>query len=186
MQKEQSMMNETVGMVSLFDYFFAIIDTAKKNKLSQQSYLRAYYFEVISNLEILKCINLDSLSTIPVNTPAIKGIIDNLETEVGLSLLFKEKPNHDLNKFFKCEGKIEYKKESDQDLEEEKDENILKAISFVVTKIVVLKKIANLNDNQIKKYKKLRIGVRIKNINERLRMIKEKMDGLPEIEDLIK
>ena len=180
------MMNETVGMVSLFDYFFAIIDTAKKNKLSQQSYLRAYYFEVISNLEILKCIDLDSLSTIPVNTPAIKGIIDNLETEVGLSLLFKEDSKHDLNKFFSYKGQVTHTEEDEQGTVKVAEVNILKAISFVVTKIVVLKKIANLNDDQMEMYKKLRIGVRIKNINERLRMIKEKMDELPEIEDLIK
>jgi GTP cyclohydrolase II len=63
-------------------------------------------------------------------------------------------------------------------------ENILQAISFVVTKIEVMKKYSVLTNEELAIVKNMNLKTRLININQRLLMIKNVMDGFEEIKEM--
>ena len=63
-------------------------------------------------------------------------------------------------------------------------ENILQAISFVVTKIEIMRKYSTLTNEELAIVKNMNLKTRLININQRLLMIKNVMDGFDEIREM--
>lgn len=189
-----AVVNVAGSLIGLFDNIFDKIEAVKKRQLSTENYLRAYYFEVITNIEILNCLNSKKLNTVPVNGVIFKSFINKFETQIGLSLLFtEEQERQSLYNFLKIKGRINntnnkiVKYHNGKEIQETKKviyENVLQAISFTVIKIEFLKRFCQLSDEELEMYNKLQIEKRIVNIKERLIMIKNVMDGLDGIKEL--
>jgi predicted AlkP superfamily pyrophosphatase or phosphodiesterase len=63
-------------------------------------------------------------------------------------------------------------------------ENILQAISFIVTKIALMKKYSYLGDEELDILKPIRLKSRLININQRLLMIQKVMGSFDEIKEM--
>jgi hypothetical protein len=84
-------------MLEIIDTFFMIYDRIVKNandinclKLSKHALLRTYYFEVISNLELLNVIDTKKLNNRSVNSPSVFSIVKNLEIQFAAFKADKE------------------------------------------------------------------------------------------------
>ncbi len=182
------------SLLGLFDTVFDKVESVKKRNLSKETYLRAYYLEVISNIEILNCLNSNTLHTVPVNSTVFKSFINQLETHIGLSLLFNaEQEKQDIFSFLKSRGRINnpngsiVKYQNGKEVLETKKtvyENVLQAVSFTVVKIELLKRFSLLSDNELEIYNKIQLRKRIINIRERFIMIKNVMSNLDGIKEL--
>jgi hypothetical protein len=189
-----AVVNVAGSLIGLFDNIFDRIESVKKRQLSTENYLRAYYYEVITNIEILNCLNTKKLNTVSVNSVIFKNFITKLETQIGLSLLFtEEQERQSLYSFLKAKGRINntnnkiVKYHNGKEIQETKKviyENVLQAISFTVIKIEFLKHFSLLSDEELEMYNKIQIEKRLVNIKERLIMIKNVMDGLDSIKEL--
>ena len=61
---------------------------------------------------------------------------------------------------------------------------MLQAISFVVTKVHLLKTLENLDEEEVLVLNNVNIQVRLVNINQRLLMVKRKLDEFDEIKEM--
>lgn len=185
----------TAGSVLGFvDRVMMIVDSIKAKQLSADNYLRAYYLEVISNMEVLNCINEKNIASVQINTEAFRSFIDKIDTQIGFSILFAEEEDRQgLFDFLKAKGRINnsHKKivkyrNGVEVLETKKTiyENVLQAISFTVVKIEFLKRFSQCNDEELSLYGRIQMDRRIINIRERFVMIKHVMDDLKAIKEL--
>jgi hypothetical protein len=97
-----------IGMV---EKLWQGIENIRKKKLSQENFLRAYYLEVVNNLEFLQVLQFDSLKDLNPADPGVKMILANLQTEYGAAILFSDelKQNVSLYKFFRNRGALDNK-----------------------------------------------------------------------------
>ncbi|BDX37078.1 hypothetical protein CYCD_04330 [Tenuifilaceae bacterium CYCD] len=188
----------SIGSKSV-DFIETVIGKIEKYQRIKQDttvYLRLLYIEIVNNLEVLKTVNFDKFSNTKANDPQIKTIIKLLQTDILESVFFKsdENKNIELYEKLKKRGKIsnrgqELVKTSDKGDEIKTKssfvyENILQAISFVVTKIEVMKKYSTLTNEELSIVKNMNLKARLININQRLLMIKNVMDGFDEIKEM--
>ena len=156
------------------------------------AYIRLMYLEVINNLEVLETIKLDRLKNIEFNDPAFKELINQLSIEVMSGVFVPDgKKNAKLYKFLNEEGTIKSFIKSDDDLilDEKKDNKkneinttILKSIVFLVTKIETLKRVSNIGEQVF--MKELRLKTRLKNIKERLVLLKATLREFDKLEGI--
>lgn len=181
------------------DFIETVIGKIEKYQRIKQDttvYLRLLYIEIVNNLEVLKTVNFDKFSNTKANDPQIKTIIKLLQTDILESVFFKSDENKNIELYEKLRkrGKIsnrgqELVKTSDKGDEIKAKssfvyENILQAISFVVTKIEVMKKYSTLTNEELSIVKNMNLKARLININQRLLMIKNVMDGFDEIKEM--
>lgn len=188
----------TIGnkTVDLIDTIIQKIEKYQKIKQDTTAYLRLLYLEVLNNLEVLKTINFDKYSNIKVNDVKVKTLLKLLQTDITESVFYKssENPNTELYEKLKKKGKVENKgrellktTEKGEDIKIKSQfvyENILQAISFVVTKVELMKKYSSLADDEIEILKTMNLRVRLININQRLLMIKKVMDDFDDIKEM--
>jgi hypothetical protein len=172
------------------------IEKYRKIKQDTTSYLRLLYIEVIGNLEILKTVNFEKFDKVPLNDIKTKTLFYLLRTDIAESIFYRndESPNNELYERLKKRGKVLNKsRELVQNSATGDDkkvqggfiyENILQAISFVITKIDLLRKYAQLTTEELGIIRPLKVKTRLININQRLLMIKNVMDGLDEIKEM--
>ena len=156
------------------------------------AYIRLIYLEVINNLEVLETINLDKLKNIEFNDPAFKDLINQLSTEVMSGVFVPEgKKNAKLYTFLNKKGTIKSFAKSDNDLIEgekkdikkkEINTTVLKSIVFLVTKIETLKRVSNIGEQVF--MKELRLKTRLKNIKERLVLLKSTLREFDKLEGI--
>ena len=103
--------NTAASALNFFDLVYSKVEIVKSKKLTQQNYLRAYYFEVINNLELLNAINIAKFRTIDVSSLLFQKFISKLDTQIGATILFSEDidTGSNLYKLLKTKGKIENK-----------------------------------------------------------------------------
>lgn len=181
------------------DFIETVIGKIEKYQRIKQDttvYLRLLYIEIVNNLEVLKTVNFDKFSNTKANEPQIKTIIKLLQTDILESVFYKsdENKNVELYEKLRKRGKIsnrgqELIKTSDKGDEVKAKssfvyENILQAISFVVTKIEVMRKYSTLTNEELAIVKNMNLKTRLININQRLIMIKNVMDGFDEIKEM--
>jgi len=181
------------------DFIETVIGKIEKYQRIKQDttvYLRLLYIEIVNNLEVLRTVNFDKFSHTKANDPQIKTIIKLLQTDILESVFFKSEENKNIELYEKLRkrGKIsnrgqELVKTSDKGDEIKAKssfvyENILQAISFVVTKIEVMKKYSTLTNEELSIVKSMNLKARLININQRLLMIKNVMDGFDEIKEM--
>jgi hypothetical protein len=145
--------NESIsGITSIFDSLYSKIEDIQKKKLSTNNLLKAYYFEVVNNIELLQVIRFDVFRNEKPNSLIVKSMIDKIETQLGAAVLFQENINDktDLYKFLEDKGKINNKDQGIVQIVKGKEkqnkqnsfyENVLQAISFTVVKTEVLRKL---------------------------------------------
>ncbi len=202
MSESKNAINSALGtglnVLSFFDEIYERVENIKHKKLSAESYLRAYYFEILNNLEFLEIINMSRIKKEQVNSEIIQFLLKNLQTDIGVTILFTEfkdekEKSSSLYSFLKDNGKIKNTKnllvKTDKGKEEKVKtktfyENVLQAVSFTVVKIEILKKLSRFSANDMEAIKDIRIEKRLVNITERFKMIKEKLDEMPGIQEL--
>jgi len=159
----------------------------KALKLSKKTMLRAYYFEVSSNLDLLETIDLGRLNDHTVNTCAIKSLVKNLEIQIASTILFPDdKISRQLFELFNKEKPVEETDETDEAKTVKKNRTIMQSIVFTIRKITLLQKLSSfkeVSDDSI--INPLRIKVRIKNIIEHLRNIQIALKEINEQEKFL-
>ncbi len=167
----------------------------KEIKQDTTTFLRVLYLEVIGNLEVLKTINFSEFDSLKSNDPKVKSLLNLLGTEVAEGVFYKEQdtPNIQLYEKLKKQGQVKNRNQSlvvvvnGVERNSSKQfvyENILQAISFVVSKLELLRKLSQLSDEEQVIVKSLNIKTRLININQRLLMIKSVMDKMDEIKEM--
>jgi len=151
------------------------------SKVSDDCFIRAYYFEVTKNIEILKLIDFDKIDKEEINSESFKSLINSLNIEIGSALLCTdEKYRKNIVAFLKEGLQIQAPKDKSFDLENDDEKavselqiNVLKAAWFTVNKIDLLRSLSNLEGNVFNR--NFRIKVRLKNILERFVHIQIKL-----------
>jgi hypothetical protein len=167
----------------------------KEIKQDTTTFLRVLYLEVIGNLEVLKTINFSEFDSLKPNDPKVKSLLNLLGTEVAEGVFYKEQdtPNIQLYEKLKKQGQVKNRNQSlvvvvnGVERNSSKQfvyENILQAISFVVSKLELLRKLSQLSDEEQVIVKSLNIKTRLININQRLLMIKSVMDKMDEVKEM--
>jgi len=183
------------GAVNFFDMVYSRVESIRKRNLSADNYLRAYYFEVVNNLEFLSVVDAKKFKTVEVNSDVFRKFIARLDTEIGSTILFTENIDEKscLYRLLKAKGRIENRHQmlttSNKGIEADFRgkilyENILQAISFTVVKIEVLRRLSAVDSDEAEYLNRLSLEKRIVNIRERFAMIKnvmDKMDGIREL-----
>lgn len=183
------------GAMNFFDMVYSRVESIRKRNLSADNYLRAYYFEVVNNLEFLSVVDVKKFKTVEVNSDVFRKFIARLDTEIGSTILFTENIDEKscLYRLLKAKGRIENRHQmlttSSKGIESDFRgkilyENILQAISFTVVKIEVLRRLSAVDGDEAEYLNRLSLEKRIVNIRERFAMIKnvmDKMDGIREL-----
>lgn len=187
--------NTAANALNFFDLVYSKVEIVKSKKLTQQNYLRAYYFEVINNLELLNVINITKFRTIDISSSLFQKFIARLDTQIGATILFSEDidTGSNLYKLLKTKGRIENKNKVITIYQKGKEvnctgkilyENVLQAISFTVVKIEVLRRLSALDSDEKEYVHNILLEKRIVNIKERFVMIKTVMDQFDGIQEL--
>ena len=109
-------------------------------KLSQEALLRSYYFEVCSNLDILKVIDEKKLKSMTVNSAPVFSMLACLETQIAAAVLFSADTAHTtLYDFLTASGTVDEIKEEDETTRK-RTKTVLGAVQFTLQKITVLQK----------------------------------------------
>ena len=181
--------------LEFIDYVLVKIDRYKRLQSDKSAYLRLVYLEVINNLEVLQTVDLGKLKGAKPNEPAIKTVLKLLRTDILESIFYKTESevSQKIYDRLKTKGKIDNKygllkrltsKGEEHLTNKSIYENMLQAISFVVTKVQLLKTLENLDDNEVLVLNNVNIQARLVNINQRLLMVKRKMDEFDEIKEM--
>jgi hypothetical protein len=171
--------------IKLAGFFVDLFERSQGKKISRQNCLRACYLETLNNLSLLQTVSEKALETAGIFTPSFVAIVNSLEIEFTALILFTDddenEKNPDVYSLIKKRGKIlvdGLNEKNRQNVQKWKYENILEAMYFVVTKIAVLKKLCSTNGDIKELLSKLRLPVRIKNIEDRLTIIEKHLKTL--------
>ena len=181
--------------LEFIDYVLVKIDRYKSLQSDKSAYLRLVYLEVINNLEVLQTIDLGRLKNSKPNEPAIKTVLKLLRTDILESIFYKTESevSQKIYDRLKTKGKIDNKygllkrltsKGEEHLTNKSIYENMLQAISFVVTKVHLLKTLENLDEEEVLVLNNVNIQVRLVNINQSLLMVKRKLDEFDEIKEM--
>lgn len=147
-------------------------------KLKQDFLLRSLFAECKKNLEIIKIVKKDKINEDYIKSVKTLGKI--LNNEIGQLVLLNQDGildeiqaiQDDLD--FKTE--INGKSENEDDDKLEKPKNLKQAIVFYVNKIETLKTLANLSDDEFNIFPKIRVQMRLENIEKYLKVVKKTID----------
>ena len=181
--------------IGLFDQIFSGLENIRTRKLTAENCLRAYYIEVLNNIEIFSILDLTKLRAVRVNSAQLRFVLANLHTEIGSAILFTDELDEQSNlyKFLKDQGRVRNKGRMMIRTENGRDvavtgasfyENILQAVSFTVVKTEILRRMSRFTDEDLGLVRDVRIEKRLTNISERYQMIKEKMEAFPGIREI--
>jgi len=182
--------------IEFIDTVIEKIEKYQKIKQDTTAYLRLLFLEIDNNLEVFKTINFESFVNIKVNDARVKTILKLLQTDMSESIFYKSADNSNTQLYdkLKKKGKVDNRgqelvKTSPKGIEVKANksflyENILQAISFVVTKIALMKKYSYLTDEELDILKPIRLKSRLININQRLLMIQKVMGSFDEIKEM--
>lgn len=179
----------------LFESLYPKVEAVRNRRLSAENWLRAYYFEVVGNLELLDAVDFRKLASLDPTEAAFRGLIGRIETQIGLSILFSENldPASDLFRLLKTKGRLDNRAGSILVTLKGRDEpyrgktlyeSVLQAVSFTVIKTEVLRKISGFGEGERELLNRVLVRRRLVNIRERFLMIKRVMDGLEGIKEL--
>jgi len=166
------------------------VEEVKNLKLSKKVLLRAYYFEIITNLELLNVINMEAVKKLSINSPSVYSLFQNLEIQIGASIVFSDDNiPREVFDFLYRKGSIkETNDEACKAAQKSKTTNktVLQAIDFTLRKITVLQKLASFREETDEKViDTLRLKIRVENIIEHLEFIKKNLLELNKTENYI-
>jgi hypothetical protein len=177
----QSSVASATGAIGILDDLSSRIQRARDRNLSAQALLRAYYFEVVNDLEFLDLVDFPKIEGLPANATEIRFVVSNIRTDMALSLLFKdEAASKELIALMGQKGRIG-RADDDADADYE---NVLQAVSFTVMKTEILRRLSVLSDGEIALLKPVQAWKRAQNIRSRFRAVKAKLDGMASLRKL--
>jgi hypothetical protein len=162
-------------------------------KQERAGLIAAYTFELNNNLDLLGAIKIDALRGTSISDPVFRGLISHLHTEVAVSILFSpnRKNYHNfvsmLKKHLKPEDIFDADAETETDAAEQGQSainSILKAITFSIRKIEVLKSLAACAETEAESerasalFPDYRLTVRVRNIKKSLGLLKKCVDRI--------
>ena len=167
-------------MVEHFLPIFRDIIVNKSNKKSKQDFLlRSLLAECKKNLEIIKVIKKDQLNTNYIQNVKTLGKI--LNNEIGQLILLNQDgildEIHAIQDDLDFKTEINGKSENEDDDKLEKPKTLKQAITFYVNKIETLKTLANLSDDEFNIFPKIRVQLRLENIEKYLKVVKKTIDS---------
>jgi hypothetical protein len=167
----------------IVDDLFRRVQASRDRKFSKENLLRAYYMEVVSNLDFLATIDLTKVSGYKIASNEFRFILSNLQTTIAASIIFCE-TRAEKDAFSKLQkgGERDVLPESKNAIDRYK--NILQAVSFTIDKIETLRKVNAVKQSLIHVYTNLRMVQRLEFIINRLEVIKAFLKTLPEITDI--
>ncbi len=194
-QAAQAATSAAGGAMGFLDEVWKRVDAVRRKNLGERACLRAYYFEVVNNLEMLDIVNASRFRAEKPNSPLVKALVSRLETTMGAAILFGDEPEEgsQLFGFLKAQGRVAntggmVRRWSGGREETVKSgsfyENILQAVSFTVVKVEILRRLTAFSDEELAMLNGVMLERRIVNIKARFGMIKEKLDGLKGIREL--
>jgi hypothetical protein len=177
----QSSVASATGAIGILDDLSSRIQRARDRNFSAQALLRAYYFEIVNDLEFLDSVDFSKIEGLPVNAPELRFVVSNIRTDMALSLLFKdEAASKELLGLMGQKGRLG-KSDDDADADYE---NVLQAVSFTVMKTELLRRFSALPDGELSLLKPMQAWKRVQNIRARFRAIKGKLDGMASLQKL--
>jgi hypothetical protein len=165
----------------------------RKLKAEKETYIRLIYLEVIRNLEAFEVFNFDAISGAKLDDRSLKVFLGLLSTEMLEGIFYGGEAEADSHVYNELAGKKGYFRNKDSKLfrlnekgEEVEAKNsfyehVLQAISFVITKIAILKQLEKLSVDDQEAIKKVNLKIRLVNIQKRLQMIKSKFNEFDDI-----
>jgi hypothetical protein len=155
----------------LAEKIFGAAARAKTLNLSFAAQMRALYFEVTTNLRTLDVIDAGKLS--PRNLAALAA---SLEIETSAAILFSDDTGNDKTRnFLAIQGKVEEENEEVEKPAGKKQKTVLRALLFIVQRVVALQKIAAVYSSEDSILTGVRVPVRINNIKQHLVFVKKKL-----------
>ena len=141
--------------------------------LSRQTLLRACYFEVTQNLDLLELVDSTVLKGAGVDDPAFAALVRGMETEIALSILFSDSaPCREAFALLEAAGELEETPEEGGAAAKVR-KSVLQALWFTVRKTGALRKAASLHPASLAREPRLK--VRVGNIKQHLTFIKARL-----------
>jgi hypothetical protein len=168
------------------------IQEVKALNLSKKSRWRALYFEVCGNLSLIKIINNEALIHTMVTSREFASLVCNLEIQVMASILFSDEKNRQNQHLFAVlqkKGNIVYEDENADNPAGPKEthKTVLNALIFCIRRITLLQKLStfNLSEENTAFINNLRLKVRISNIEQHLKFIKQSLAEIDKDEQFL-
>ena len=170
------------------------IDKFKSLQFSKDSILRAFYMEVVLNVDLLDNIELDKKERTLENIDKEKfcTIMQNLHIEIASSILYgaglkgNASPYKKALKVLSKLKKIDFSSDKDVPLEkdaEAENKNLFHSIVFIIRKVAFLKTVAA-SPAIYDSLPNLYVGKRLENIRTELHAIRKNMNDCKEIKVL--
>ena len=151
------------------------IDTKSK----QDFLLRSLFAECKKNLEIIKIVKKDKINEDYIKNVKTLGKI--LNNEIGQLVLLNQDgildEIHAIQDDLNSKAEINNNAENEDDDKLEKPKTLKQAIDFYVNKIETLKTLANLSDDEFNIFPKIRVQLRLENIEKYLKVVKKTIDS---------
>ena len=146
------------------------IDTKSK----QDFLLRSLFAECKKNLEIIKIVKKDKINEDYIKS--VKTLGNILNNEIGQLVLLNQDgildEIHAIQDDLNSKAEINNNAENEDDDKLEKPKTLKQAIDFYVNKIETLKTLANLSDDEFNIFPKIRVQMRLENIEKYLKVVK--------------
>jgi hypothetical protein len=165
---------------------FSAANDYKSLMESKTVMLRAYYFEIQANLDLLEVINKDKLSGLTAYSKAVKSIVNNLEMPIASSIMFSENAvSKEIFNLFNTTDEIMETDENDN-LAKKIKKTPLQIINFILRKITILQKLSLYEGDQDEDIiNTMRLKVRIENIRTHLQYLQDYLKKLDEKEKFL-
>jgi hypothetical protein len=172
------MLGTVTAIAELIPSIWVTISQFRTMALNQNGILIAYRYEAMSNLNLLKELNLEALKDTDISKPEFRNLVNCLQTQVGASI-FYDSDRKNYQAFRKSIDKIGATVEIENEGAEVKEsvDTLLKAMRFSVDKIEHLKRLVFCASEGKELFNNFRLNVRIKNI---MNSIKEILKVLPQ------
>jgi hypothetical protein len=166
---------EDYGMVEFFLSTVRDIIVNQKNKEEKKDFLlRSLFAECKKNLEIIKIIKKDKINEDYIKN--VKTLGNILNNEIGQLVLLNQDgildEIHAIQDDLNSKAEINNNAENEDDDKLEKPKTLKQAIDFYVNKIETLKTLANLSDDEFNIFPKIRVQMRLENIEKYLKVVK--------------
>jgi hypothetical protein len=152
------------------------IGTIRTTLANREDIIKAYLYEVDSNLNLLKELKLDALKEADIDTPEFKNLVNCLQTQIGVSILYDSSQKRFKNfmaEIQKLAVSQTFQPETEEPDGEDAVKNLLDAMRFSINKIEHLKRLAFCASDGSGFFHSFKLHVRIANIMDSMKVIQK-------------
>ena len=157
---------ETIGAIAgILPSIWEGISAFRKMATNKNGVLIAYRYEVKTNINLLREINIDALADTNISSAEFRNLVMNLQTQAGVSILYDaDRKNYNSFKDSLDKINIDLSAEKETTENEEPAKTLLKAMIFSVDKIEHIKKLSLCASEGHSLFNNLNLKTRMKNI----------------------